>query len=200
MTQDEAWRIWRDGGRINGVNYLGMQSIVDQIRADGASNLLWIEGTYEARRLPPNRYLLQGNNIMYAIHHPNLNSPRSWQSIGKLAASHPVVEGEWAQYQSTWAECYSSAYTNAPKYISYLHSHNIGIIAWSLQDNSLLQGDERKGLQPNNLNLPGDPTQASELQTPNTITPSYSCGKKHGQGVGKLLQNYFTKNSVSYQF
>lgn len=199
MNQKQAWKVWRNGGSVNGTVYVGMQTLVNQIRDTGASNLIWVEGTYGARRLPPKEYLLYGSNLVYAIHHPNLNNPRSWHTIGRLAAVRPVVEGEWAQYESSWAECYSHAYTNAPKYLSYLHAHNIGIIAWSLQANSLLQGKSSTG-QPHNLNPSSAPKLASELATPNELTPSYACGNRHGQGVGQLLQNYFARNSTTYQF
>jgi hypothetical protein len=199
MTSGEAWRVWRDGGNVNGKAYLGMQALVNQIRSKGISNLIWVEGTYGARKLPPQQYLLSGDNLVYTIHHPNLNNPYSWQSIGTLAATHPVVEGEWAQYQSSWAECFSRAYVNAPKYLSYLQNHNIGIIAWSLQPNSLLKNDGDGG-QPNNLNSPDDTNNAAELSTPDRLTPTYKCGTGYGQGVGRLLQNYFTKNSVDYSF
>jgi hypothetical protein len=199
MPPQQAWQLWRYGGVVDGAHYIGMQNIVDQIRSDGAPNIIWVEGTYEAQRLPPDNDLLTGSNLVYAIHHPNLNSPRSWQRISTLAATHPVVEGEWAQYQSSWSECYSNAYKYAPKYLSFLHSHNIGIIAWSLQANSLVKGGEHVG-QPNNLNTSHDPVQSSALKTPNDLLPSYACGNKHGQGVGSLLQKYFSQNSTSYQF
>jgi hypothetical protein len=196
MSQAKSWSLWRNGGRLNGTNYLGMQTLVNQIRRSGAQNLIWIEGKNEAQQLPPNQYLIHGSNIAYSIHHPNLNNPASWSRIGNLAATQPVVEGEWAQYQSTWAECYSDAYTNAPLYLNYLHAHNIGVIACSLQANSLLQGDNR--VKPTNTNRPYDPKLASRLKTPDRLLPNYSCTNKSGQGVGQLLQTYFANNSVHY--
>jgi hypothetical protein len=98
-----------------------------------------------------------------------------------------------------WAECFSRAYVNAPRYLSYLHNHHIGIIAWSLQPNSLLKNDGDAG-QPNNLNTPDDSGVAADLSTPDRLLPTYKCGTGHGQGVGRLLQNYFNRNSTLYNF
>ncbi len=195
LSVSQVWGIWKNGGVVNGVNYLGMQDIVNTIRLEDAHNIIWIEGAYGARKLPPNNsYLLNGSNLVYDIHHPDLNVKTSWNRIGSLSQIRPVVDGEWAQYQSDWAECYSDAYTNAPAYLSFLESHNIGVIAWSLQADSLVTGDGR--VQPNNLNTLSDPLKASDLRYPSNIRPNYSCDPGgHGQGVGELLQEYFNKNS-----
>jgi hypothetical protein len=194
-----VWQIWQSGGTIEKVKYLGMQNIVNDIRSNGSNNLIWVEGSYGAHKLPPKQYLLRGNNLVYSIHHPNLNKPSSWNSIGQLAATKPVVEGEWAQYQSSWAECFSSAYTNAPRYLNYLHEHNVGVIAWSLQTNSLIKGNEN--IRPTNLNTPYDPKTAADLKTPDHLTTNYVCDThQHGQGVGRLLYRYFSKYSTRYNF
>ena len=189
-----TWNIWKNGGQVNGVAYVGMQTLVNQIRSYGVKNLIWVEGPNQARELPSAIYLIKGSNIVYSIHHPNLNNPSSWDQIGNLSKIAPVVDGEWAQYQSPWAECYSHAYTNAPLYLNYLQSHGVGIIAWSLQAGSLLQ--DNAYIIPTNLNTPNSPKNASDLQSPSKLLPTYDCGIKFGQGVGQLLQNYFSINSV----
>jgi hypothetical protein len=193
MSQQRIWSLWKNGGAVNGIEYVGMQSLVSQIRSDNVNNILWIEGPDQARELPGRRYMLSGTNLVYSIHHPNLNNPKSWNRIGALARTRPVIDGEWSQYESAWAECYDQAYTNAPLYINYLHQHNVGIIAWSLQANSLLQGDSR--IKPSNQNDADDPRKASDLQNPDTLRPSYTCSNRFGQGVGQLLKNYFKTNS-----
>lgn len=193
MSPRRVWGLWKNGGTVNGIEYVGMQTLVTQIRDANVHNILWIEGPNQARELPPRKYLLGGSNLVYSIHHPNLNNPRSWNRIAFLAKTWPVVDGEWAQYEAAWAECYTHAYTNAPLYINFLHQHNIGIIAWSLQANSLLQGDSR--IKPSNQNDRDDPRNASELRTPDRLRPTYSCSDRFGQGVGQILQNYFKANS-----
>jgi hypothetical protein len=190
------WNLWKNGGRIDGVSYVGMQTLVDQVRGYGVSNLIWVEGPNEARLLPSGGYLIKGSNLVYSIHHPNLNNPSSWNQISNLSSIAPVVDGEWAQYASTWAECYSRAYTNAPKYLNFLLKHNVGVIAWSLQANSLVRGNIFK--QPHNTNTPSDPKDAAELKVPTKLSKNYTCGDEYGQGVGQLLQTYFSQNSARF--
>ena len=192
----ETWNLWKNGGKFNGTRYIGMQTMVNQIRGYGVNNLIWVEGPNQARELPRRKYLITGGNIVYSFHHPNLNSPSAWGKIGTLSKYAPVVDGEWAQYQSPWAECFTRAYTNAPIYLNYLLRHNIGIIAWSLQAGSLLQ--DKNHIIPTNLNSPRSPERPSNLKFPSKLFPSYDCGNEFGQGVGQLLQTYFAKNSMRY--
>jgi hypothetical protein len=191
-----VWHIWKYGGTINSVSYVGMQSLVNDIRERQVSNLIWVEGPYMARMLPPSKDLLTGSNIIYSIHHPNLNKPSSWKAIGKLAKIRPVVDGEWAQYESLWPECYSEAYATTPKYLNYLHKQSIGIIAWSLQQDSLLQGSDYR--RPTNTNVPSDPTQASDLRKPNSMTADYSCDARSGEGAGQQVMTYFNNYGQRY--
>jgi hypothetical protein len=192
----KIWNIWQNGGLLNGVHYVGMQTVVNQIRALGANNLIWVEGLNWARVLPDSKYLLTGTNLVYSIHHPNLNAPSSWNQIANLSNIVPVVDGEWAQYQSSWAECFSKAYANVPVYLNFLRQHNIGLIAWSLQPGSLLQGSSQ--IKPRNLNSRSSPKKAIDLKTPSRLLPNYSCGNEFGQGAGRPLQNYFTENSKPF--
>ncbi len=193
ISQNKIWQLWKFGGSFNGIKYVGMQTLVNQIRAKNVANLIWTEGPNQARELPAGKFLLTGSNIVYSIHHPNLNNKKSWAIIGDLSNIRPVVDGEWAQYQSPWAECFSDAYTNTPIYLNYLKSHNVGIIAWSLQPGSLVKGDSNT--IPSNLNNKFSPQNPSLMKNPSILFPSYDCGNEFGQGVGQLLQNYFAQNS-----
>jgi hypothetical protein len=38
------WQFWQEGGTYRGTPYLGMQTLVTDVRRDGAANLLWVEG------------------------------------------------------------------------------------------------------------------------------------------------------------
>jgi hypothetical protein len=196
ISSTKIWNIWKNGGQLNGISYLGMQTLANQIRGYGVNNILWIEGPNQARELPNKSQLVQGSNIVYSIHHPNLNNPASWNAIGNLSSIVPVVDGEWAQYASTRPECYLRAYTNTPLFLNYLYQHNVGVIAWSLQANSLLQGNRLS--VPTNTNILNDPINAAALRKPNKLLPSYSCSNRYGQGVGQLIQSYFEQNSVNF--
>lgn len=188
-----VWDIWKNGGEVQGTNYVGMQTLVDQIRAEGVNNLVWVESPYWGQRLPAPQYLLSGSNIVYSYHHIDMNRPASWRVIENFASRHAVVDGEWAQYQSPWEECYSHAPTTSPMYLNLLRKNNIGLIAWSLQAGSLLKGAPY--IIPSNTNSPTDPTSAAMLRTPSEFSKDYACNNRYGHGVGQLLMHYFGQNS-----
>lgn len=197
MKPRDVWNVWQYGSVVSGVRYVGMQTLVNQIRAQGVNNVIWVEGPYIAKALPKGQHLLKGSNIVYAFHHVNLNWAASWNAIGNLAKTHAVVDGEWSQYRSSWAECYGRAYTNVPDYLGYLQKHHVGIIAWSLQADSLVQA--RNGnTHPTNGNIASDPHQASALRTPDKLLPDYSCTNRFGQGAGQLIMTYFSHNGAKY--
>lgn len=188
------WQVWKYGGTIGGVKYVGMQTLVNKIRSWGVNNLIWIEGPYWAQRLPVKPYLISGSNIVYSYHHIDLNQKSDWSFIAKLAKTHAVVDGEWAQYQSPWAECYSRAPITTPQYLSFLHDHDIGLIAWSLQKGSLLKGNP--SIEPSNLNSPSNTTSADQLRVPSEFSYHYLCNSHFGQGAGALIKQFFKANST----
>ena len=193
-VKNSIWQIWKYGGTVDDAQYVGMQTLVNQIRAKGANNLIWAEGLFWGQALPPDQYLLSGSNIEYAYHHINLNHASDWTFIGRLSSQRPVVDGEWSQYQSPWQECYARAPETTPKYLAYLKAHGIGLIAWSLQAGSLLKGNP--SIVPANNNSPADPKSASQLQTPSRFDSRYRCDNQFGQGAGELIKRYYSQNSV----
>ena len=189
-----VWQVWKYGATIDGTNYVGMQTLVNKIRSWGVDNLIWVEGPYWAQKLPKKPYLISGSNIVYSYHHIDLNQISHWGFIARLAKKHAVVDGEWSQYQSPWAECYSSAPITTPQYLSFLHAHNIGLIAWSLQKGSLLKGNP--SIEPSNLNSPYDTRSAKQLQVPSEFSHHYLCDNYFGQGAGALIKQFFKANST----
>lgn len=193
-VNNSVWHIWKYGGSVNGREYVGMQSLVNQIRKAGANNLIWAEGLFWGQSLPTSAYLLSGSNIEYAYHHIDLNHVSDWTFIGRFASRQPVVDGEWSQYQSPWQECYARAPKTVPRYLAYLKTRGIGLVAWSLQSGSLLKGDPH--VIPANNNSPADPKSAQQLQTPSRFIRKYRCDNQFGQGAGELIKRYFSQNSV----
>lgn len=189
-----VWQAWKYGATIDGTKYLGMQTLVNKIRSWGVNNLIWVEGPYWAQKLPEKPYLISGSNIVYSYHHIDLNQVSHWNFIARLAEKHAVVDGEWSQYQSPWAECYSRAPVTTPQYLSFLHAHNIGLIAWSLQKGSLIKGTPR--IEPSNLNSPVDTHSAKQLQQPSEFSYHYLCNSYFGQGAGTLIQQFFKAYST----
>ena len=195
MSKNLIWDTWKYGGKISGVSYVGMQTLVNKIRGWGVNNIIWVESPFWGQKLPPaNSYLISGSNIVYSYHHINLNNPTSWQTIGKFAGLHAVVDGEWSQYQSPWAECYSRAPFTTSKYLQYLKSINVGMIAWSLQSGSLIKGNQH--IIPSNTNSSIDPKKPVRLRTPSKFWHHYRCNSLFGHGAGQLIKQYFKQNSV----
>ncbi len=191
---DAAWSFWQDGGTsIDGKAYVGMQRLVDTIRGDGAQNLILAEGlaTGEDIILLPN-HTLTGSNIVYAIH-PYLNdtnhhSPADWDHwFGNAAAiaNFPVVADEWGEYQSTKEECITDAPTVVPRFLSYLKSHNIGLIAYGFWPGTLIRGWDFR-----------NPTTYAQSTTICTIDTSIHPNlAPDAEGAGQLIRQYLIANS-----
>jgi hypothetical protein len=138
------WRFWRRGGRYQGKTYVGMQPLVSDVRADGAKNLLWVEGPCYANSLGDlGSHLITGRNIVYAFQHPRgLHDASQWYAdFGWVLFRHiaPVVDAEWTNYAADKSECWTDAPTAAPAYLRYLQQRGIGLTAYGLKDGLLIQ-------------------------------------------------------------
>lgn len=201
MNEPQVWRLWKSGGRFDGVRYFGMQQLVDDIRnTDHADNVVWVESAYETSRtyaLPG--HLIRGTNLMYSFHKLPLVDPDKWHLVGKLEKDGvALVDGEWSSFAALhrpW-ECYADAYTAAPAYLKYWKSLGVGIEAWSLQYGALVRGKAGNGVGDGSFT--GVPTSPGPLEIPNRMTKSYGCDSASlGQGAGQLVMRYFAANSVA---
>lgn len=202
LTGPRIWRLWKWGGRVSGVRYVGMQQLVNDIRTkDRDGNVIWIESAYETSQtaaLPG--HLLTGRNLMYSFHKLHLNSPAAWYAVGRLAQRGlALADGEWTLFAAAhrpW-ECYSDGYTAAPAYLNYWKSLGVGIEAWSLQYGALVRSSA-PGQVVHDGNYTGFPTDPGPLEIPNTMSSSFGCNLQSlGQGAGTLVMNYFKQNSVA---
>jgi hypothetical protein len=178
----QTWRIWQGGGTYAGVSYLGMQDLADAVRAQGARNLIWIEGPYAATTLDSVRtYPVTGGPFMYAIHHPRgaHNSTVWWQDFGYLVKDNvaPVVDGEWTNYASTKSECWSDAPTAVPAFLTYLQNHGIGMTAWKLANGVLVE--------------------SSDLSDPTHIRTDWRCADGLDEGAGHQILNWFLRQNAA---
>jgi hypothetical protein len=202
-TVDPAWvwKVWSSGGKVGATNFVGMQALVDEIRALGINNPIWIEGPFFDNNLDEYAtHPVIGTNLILEIHHPPFEdtvheSLLTWQTtFGYLTPSYPVVDGEWSQYASPRSECRPNAYTIVPAYLRYLRAHGVGLLAWSAQAGSMLADPLR--LLPTNRTHSFDPTDPNELSHPNQLLPDYGCTMEHvGQGAGQLLMTYFQQSA-----
>jgi hypothetical protein len=146
------WCQWRDGGTSPLCNAgatsrctpaVGHQTLVDDIRAWGANNVLIADGARHAERYDnASHYLLQdsasGHGIGYAIH-PYYFTPSSslttdesyWQrSYGFLVKSdHLVIATEWDYLAE---QCGTDVPGLAPQFLSWLEREGIGMTAMAL--------------------------------------------------------------------
>lgn len=174
------WAAWQNGGTFGGTYYLGMQTLLNYIRDDGATNLVWIEGPFTATTLARVKsYPITGGPLMYAIHHPSgpHNSATWWADFGYLVKDgiDPVVDGEWTNYAAAKSECWSDAPTAVPAFLKYLRNHGIGMTAWKLATGVL--------------------AESSNLSDPTHIyTKTWACNNSGlDQGAGNQIMNFYSR-------
>ena len=133
------WKLWEDGGQEQDGEVLGMQTIINSLRADGVKNILAIDGLLTARSFAGAPLLTDPlNEFFYAVH-PYLNpatdsTPTEWQAnFGYLSdEGHLVVATEWTEptsdtrTDSSW--CQKVALTVPQQELNFLASKNIGVV------------------------------------------------------------------------
>lgn len=116
------------------------QPLIDEIRGAGARNQIWVDGINWASTLNGVPILHDPlEDTVYTFHHPaetagGTNPRPSWAAMdaafGDLAArGYPVVDGEFANYQGSYA--WASPGRTVPAYFRYLAARHIGLLAWS---------------------------------------------------------------------
>ena len=138
--------IWRSGGNVNGWKAIGMQDLVNTVRGQGATNLVFVSGNQWANdlRMVVNSPL-QGSDIVYATHsypfqcdgktQPD-NVPYSCRGknypsfldpyIGPAANVRAVVATEFGTKRSFASDMQGP--------INWFEAHHVGWAAYSLHD------------------------------------------------------------------
>jgi hypothetical protein len=205
LSEPDAWRIWRDGGTVFGRRWLGMQDLVDELRVrQRVKNVIWVERPYystveKARFTLLPDYLLKGADIMYAFHKPVMDEDsRSFTDLREVAQQKiPLVDSEWGQFAATdrpWM-CQPHSYATSPRYLQFLRSAGIGMLAWSLQPGVLVKGIDGVDTvhDGNDWRYTHD---ARDLAQPAEMRPDYGCtAAARGQGVGRMVMDYFARYS-----
>jgi hypothetical protein len=178
------WTIWHSGGRFLGHSYIGMQTLVHDVRADGARNLLWVEGPCYANSLNGlGSHRITGEKVVYAFHHPHgVHDAAQWYTdFGWVIARHvgPVVDSEWTNYASNLSECWDDAPTAAAAYLRYLARYGIGMIAYQL----------KKGMLISTKNL-ADPTHIYA-----SGPRKWRCANGLDEGAGAEIMNWFRRQN-----
>ena len=134
-----AWTCWKNGGTCSGVPYpaAGMQTLVDSVRATGATNVIMAGGVVYANSLTqwlqyqptdPDHQLvasahIYGNNSCGAQN----NGACLTQTVSPVAAQVPVIFGETGETYDD-SECTSK---NMQVILPWADAHNISYLAWT---------------------------------------------------------------------
>jgi hypothetical protein len=127
-----AWTCLRDGGTCTGITYqvAGMQSLVNAVRATGASNVIMTAGltwTNDLTQWLTFKPTDSAGNLVASWHSYNFNAcvnTTCWDStIGTTAAQVPVVAGEIGQ--NTCAHDYID------QVMTWADAHGVGYLAWT---------------------------------------------------------------------
>jgi hypothetical protein len=178
------WRLWHSGGKFLGHTYVGMQTLVRDVRAEGARNLIWVEGPCFANSLSRlGAHLIKGKNIVYAFEHPHgAHSRAQWYAdFGWVIFRHvaPVVDAEWTNYAAAKSECWADAPKAVPAFLRYLTRRGVGLIAYQL----------KKGLLIRTTNL-SDPTHIYA-----SGRGKWRCRNGLDEGAGADLMSWFRRHN-----
>ena len=205
LASSNIWDIWQNGGDAylssgtNGtttkiVQYVGMQSLVNTIRDQGAKNIIIAEGpNYDEDLSGLPTHLLTGGNIAYGIE-PNLkkDTTRSSQynKFGQYSKNWPIMPEAFLDNEGT-KFCDPNSPVDLPSLLAYLKSLNMGLLFWAL-----VPGD---GIVGHNLEQPTSyPAGATSISSP---TCPYGGSKSvylpnNTIGDGSLIMSYYKANSV----
>lgn len=128
----KAWSCWRDGGTCTGINYevAGMQSLVDAIRATGATNVIMLGGLEWSNNLKEWLTYMPKDpqkNLAAVAHVYSWNGcvdTTCWDtSYGKVAAQVPLVLTEIGQK--------TCAHDFIDKVMAWADTNKVGYLAWT---------------------------------------------------------------------
>jgi endoglucanase len=137
-----AWTCLRDGGTCTGIGYqvAGMQTLVNAVRATGATNVIMVAGltwTNDLTQWLTYKPSDPAGNLMASWHTYNFNAcvtVACWDSqIGTVAAQVPVTAGEIGQN--------SCAHDYIDQVMAWADAHGVGYLAWTWNPWGCSQGN-----------------------------------------------------------
>ena len=145
-STDNVWNIWQNGGsafyatsennvKTNKINYVGMQSLINTIRTQGAKNIVIAEGpNYDKDLSGVHTHQLTGGNVAYGVE-PNPKENRTqtaaYKNFGQYIKTWPIVPEAFLDNYGSQS-CDPNSPVDIPTLFSYLKSINMGLIFWSL--------------------------------------------------------------------
>jgi hypothetical protein len=126
---DVSWSCWLNGCTTPGWQTAGMQSLVNTVRATGATQPIMLGGLAWANDLGgwlANKPTDSANALVASFHNYNFNvcTPSCWDStVAVVAGRVPVVTGELGE-----DDC---AHAYIDQYMSWAESHGISYLGWT---------------------------------------------------------------------
>jgi hypothetical protein len=173
------WQLWEYGGAWlqkdgNVCQEVGVQTLIDEIRGAGASNVIIVPGLDAEATLAGMPALSDPSNpsnpqLAYGIHYPSLAvGSGQWETkFGRFSASAPVIVTEW--YDSSIHDCVTDERARVAWLLDYLANKEIGVVGFA-------------------FDVPG--TIVADWSYAPTTYSNFSCGVA-GDGPGQLLFGEF---------
>jgi hypothetical protein len=170
------WQLWLNGGTLTEGNgspcqAVGVQSLVDVIRSEGALNVIILPGLSGQQTLAGMPLVVDpadpaNPQLAYGVHYPTLTGGLSrWNTaFGNTSALYPVVVTEWDQ--NSTHDCIANAPTASTMLLGYLMSKQIGVVGFA-------------------FDLPGTIISDYTSYAPTSFN-AFACGVPNG-GPGELL-------------
>jgi Cellulase (glycosyl hydrolase family 5) len=173
-----GWSAWLNGGTVvygsqigDSCTAIGMQQLIDQIRADGAGNVIVVPALGGETNLAGMPALTDPTDpsdpqLAYGIHYPNLTTGiTAWdKAFGNFSAKAPVIVTEWDGAAIT-PGCTSGTPAQSVELLAYLASKRIGLVGFA-------------------FDLPGTIVQDGSFAP--TTYAGFQCGVP-GAGPGQIL-------------
>jgi len=210
-SEDNVWNIWQHGGNALSVQtgvhqvlgttdiaYVGMQTLVNTVRAQGANNIVIAEGPHYDQDLTElTSHYLTGSNIAYGTE-PNLASNKilpgndrtmaeQYVRFGQYIKAVPIIPEAFLDNYGT-RSCDPNSPTDVPALLQYLKSLDMGLIFYSLEPGLAIVGS--------NLSEPTSYGTATSIAS--SLCPTQGGNQQlvtNTIGPGAQFLAYFTANS-----
>ncbi|HZZ88628.1 MAG TPA: cellulase family glycosylhydrolase [Caulobacteraceae bacterium] len=137
---EQGWQLWLNGGvasqgRFAGQQFVGVNQIIRAMRAAGAKNVILLQGLKASMKGFPGGVEDPLGQVAYSVH-PFFGNGEpdkmDWDgNFGQFASSHPMVLTAWnVLTKQGW--CGRWGVDKPRQFLSYLHAHHIGMMAFAL--------------------------------------------------------------------
>ncbi len=204
-SEANIWNIWRNGGTAlyqsdskglgySQVNYVGMQTLADAIRSEGANNIIIAESNNKDQSLTelPTHYL-SGYNIAYGVEpSPKHNKTQAemYTNFGQYQQHVAIVPDAFIDTYGD-ASCDPNSPVDVPNILNYLKDIGMGVIYWTL--------DPGVGIVGNNLENPTYyPTGVSSIASNNCPGTHSGAIPTNAYGPGAIIHSFYQANSIQF--